>query len=211
MPPSKTKDRIIEAASREFCDRGFKGTTVRDICTRADANVASVNYHFGDKRKLYIQVLSLWMQEMMQYPDMKDSSFMSLSPEEKLKSYIRSELLSLCTFDDPEKRKKQKIRMILEEYVSEECDPELFKCHEEIENKYLYPLIHELLKPVKDKRVLQQACMAAGGVLVHHFLTIIHYPEGEIESEEQLDFMTEFYTNFILGSLKGIREKYNAQ
>ena len=211
MSNQSTKERILEAASREFCDKGFKATTIRDICTRADANVASVNYHFGDKRKLYIQVLSMWMELMMQYPDINDESYQSLSPEDKLKTYVRSELLSLCTYDDPEKTKKRKIRLLFEEYVSEECDPEVFRCHEEIDEKFLYPLIKEILKPIDDQQIISQACMAAGGVLAHHFLTIIHFPEGEIESEEKLEFMTEFYTNFMLGSLKGIREKYNAK
>lgn len=52
-----TRLRLIEAAGEVFAAKGFKAATVRDICTRAGANVAAINYHFGDKEKLYAQVL----------------------------------------------------------------------------------------------------------------------------------------------------------
>ena len=54
-----TKKRLIEAAGSLFADKGFKETTVRDICEQAGANVAAVNYHFGDKEKLYGEVINL--------------------------------------------------------------------------------------------------------------------------------------------------------
>ncbi len=52
-----TRARLIEAASQVFAEYGFQGATVRDICTRAGANVAAVNYHFRDKAGLYMAVL----------------------------------------------------------------------------------------------------------------------------------------------------------
>lgn len=53
-----TRSRLLEAAGVVFAEKGFAGTTVREICLKAGANVAAVNYHFRDKQGLYIEVLS---------------------------------------------------------------------------------------------------------------------------------------------------------
>ena len=49
------RERILLAAGREFAERGYEAATIRDICTAAGANVAAVNYYFGDKHRLYIE------------------------------------------------------------------------------------------------------------------------------------------------------------
>jgi AcrR family transcriptional regulator len=50
-----THERILSAAQKLFADKGFDATSVRDITTQAGCNVASVNYHFGGKDKLYLE------------------------------------------------------------------------------------------------------------------------------------------------------------
>lgn len=52
-PGDITRQRLIEAATALFAERGFQGASVRDICGRAGTNVAAVNYHFGGKAELY--------------------------------------------------------------------------------------------------------------------------------------------------------------
>ena len=53
--PEDARDRLLRAAGQAFAEHGFEGATVRDICLAANANVAAVNYYFGDKRRLYIE------------------------------------------------------------------------------------------------------------------------------------------------------------
>ena len=52
-PDPRTRARLLKAAEQLFAERGFRKVTVREICHAAKANVAAVNYHFGDKLGLY--------------------------------------------------------------------------------------------------------------------------------------------------------------
>jgi AcrR family transcriptional regulator len=51
--PDPTREKLLEAAGQIFAEHGFQAATVREICSRAGANVAAINYYFGDKVELY--------------------------------------------------------------------------------------------------------------------------------------------------------------
>ncbi|WPU63938.1 TetR/AcrR family transcriptional regulator [Peredibacter starrii] len=53
-----TKKKIMEIARVLFAHQGFEGTSVRDIARSAEVNVASVNYHFSSKEKLFLEILN---------------------------------------------------------------------------------------------------------------------------------------------------------
>ena len=55
--PAETRQVLLEAAVAVFAERGFRAASVREICQRAEVNVAAVNYHFGDKESLYAEAL----------------------------------------------------------------------------------------------------------------------------------------------------------
>lgn len=50
-----TRDRLLDAACEVFADKGFRDSTVKEICQQADANIAAVNYYFGSKEDLYAE------------------------------------------------------------------------------------------------------------------------------------------------------------
>src|SRR5579872_3138316 len=52
-----TRTKLLEAAGEVFARTGFHAATVQEICERAGANIAAVNYHFRDKLGLYREVL----------------------------------------------------------------------------------------------------------------------------------------------------------
>ncbi len=49
----ETRQRLLRAAAHVFAEKGYRDATVAAICKQAEANVAAVNYHFGDKETLY--------------------------------------------------------------------------------------------------------------------------------------------------------------
>ncbi len=52
MEYSEKQVQIMEEAESLFAEKGFNGTSVRDIAERAKINVAMVSYYFGSKEKL---------------------------------------------------------------------------------------------------------------------------------------------------------------
>jgi len=96
-----TPERILETAGRMFAENGFRATTVREICARAGANVAAVNYHFGGKRKLYAEVLSsIFRYAMTKYPaDLGQEA--AETPDERLAAFVGAFLLRLLDPDQP--------------------------------------------------------------------------------------------------------------
>jgi len=89
----ETRERLLKAAAQLFADRGFKKVTVRDICRAARANVAAVNYHFGDKGGLYREVLQLASETMRSTNDAARAAGRELPAEERLREYLR---VTLC-------------------------------------------------------------------------------------------------------------------
>lgn len=66
-----TKDKIMDVAEVLFAEYGFNDTSLRAITTKADVNLASVNYHFGDKKTLVRAVLNRYLEAFM--PELEKS------------------------------------------------------------------------------------------------------------------------------------------
>lgn len=81
----ESKKRILEAAKVCFANNGYDGTSVRQICEAADANLALVSYYFGSKENLYYTVIeSLYLNnghKLDKHEDIAD-------PEEALRSFV---------------------------------------------------------------------------------------------------------------------------
>ncbi len=51
------REHIIDTALQLFAEKGFEGTSIRDIAEKATVNVAMVNYYFGTKEKLFEKIV----------------------------------------------------------------------------------------------------------------------------------------------------------
>lgn len=84
-----TRARVLAAAAGLFAANGFKKVTVRAICQEAGANVAAVNYHFGDKLGLYREVLSSAIETLRGTTEAAREAGEGLPPDEQLRVFVR--------------------------------------------------------------------------------------------------------------------------
>lgn len=94
----QTRARLIDAAGEMFAEVGFHHTTVRQICQRAGANIAAVNYHFRDKTGLYTEVVRQSMRAA-RLDAVRAAFDQNLPAEEILRAVIRARLESLRSLD----------------------------------------------------------------------------------------------------------------
>ncbi len=114
----ETKRRLLEAAGEVFADQGYRNATVRDICHRARANVAAVNYHFGDKQGLYLAVLRYACEcSGNNYPACLGAS-QAPTGEEKLLAYVRATLGRMFDEGRPAWQGKLEAREMIEPTVA---------------------------------------------------------------------------------------------
>lgn len=85
-----TEQKILDTAADLFANKGFEGTSIRDICKKAGVNISMISYYFGGKQELYEKIVSNTVENVIKY--MKSNmnfeelpaSFDFLTKEEKL-------------------------------------------------------------------------------------------------------------------------------
>lgn len=86
-----TRQRLIDAAGAIFAEKGYEAASVRDICQQASANIAAVNYHFGDKKSLYVAAV----RHAQSCADSENPDVVwpaDMPPAERLREFIRTML-----------------------------------------------------------------------------------------------------------------------
>jgi AcrR family transcriptional regulator len=89
-----TRQKLVDSAGPIFAEKGYYSATVREICKRAGANVAAVNYHFKDKLGLYEEVL-VQCKRAAHVDQMRVALDQTGSPEDILRDVIRARVQGL--------------------------------------------------------------------------------------------------------------------
>ncbi|HET7267122.1 MAG TPA: TetR/AcrR family transcriptional regulator [Oleiagrimonas sp.] len=92
-PSPSTKERILDAAEELFAQRGFAGASLRQVTSKAEVNLAAVNYHYGSKDKLIEEVFRRRLDTLnSQRLDALAALHDDATLEDVLEAYIRPAL-----------------------------------------------------------------------------------------------------------------------
>jgi AcrR family transcriptional regulator len=200
-PDLQTRERLLEASGRLFAERGFRKVTVREICRAAQANVAAVNYHFGDKLGLYRELLQTGIDVMRETTTAARDAGFGQSAEEQLRSFISVFLQRMLSHSGDTwlhlliNRELQDPTPMLDAFVEQGVRPRI---------EYLSSIVAQLLRvPVSDVRVrrcvgsVQSQCLMARPNPIAQRL----FPEYKLTARE-ISALADHISEF---SLAGIR------
>lgn len=95
-----TRRRLLDAAAEVFAQEGYRNATLQEIARRADANIASTSYHFGNKEGLYAAVFEDAERKAASAEEPLAEDEQALPAEERLRHHVTSFLTRLL---DPER------------------------------------------------------------------------------------------------------------
>src|SRR3954451_22829379 len=87
---SNRRDELLRVSARLFREKGFDGTSIRDISSAAGMHSGSPFYHFKTKQDILVAVMEQGLAEGLRKSE--DVMAQALPPEQKLKGLIRAQL-----------------------------------------------------------------------------------------------------------------------
>ena len=203
----RTRQRLLEVAGEVFAEKGFRNATVREICEKASANVAAINYHFGGKEQLYAAVCQgLFHAALTKYPPTMGAAE-GVSAEKRLGVFIKSFLYRACGEGQPAMQKV---------VVKEMADPSgVFPVIVEqmVRPQFLYVrgIVRELMGDVEVEAGVLDRCVFSviGQCLFYRFAQpVIRTLRPEMTYDEAtLDVIAEHVTRFVLAGIEATRDR----
>lgn len=201
-----TKDALLRAAIEVFADKGFNAATVRDICGKANANVAAVNYHYGGKDALYTAVL----EEVFPSDAYEPSSTSDMSPEKRLKVYLRN--LSCDIYKRGENTVTDRWAIFLREMAKPSKNLDfIVKRQVQPRADELREVVTAILGPETPEHILAFTASSVWILLLDHLLTqpILDRltPKRPAITEENMHIFIEHVLTFSLGGIQAVKDK----
>ena len=67
LSEENSKERLLKTATKLFAQKGFAGTSVREIAKTAGVNVAMISYFWGGKKELYQSIIDDMVETQTKY------------------------------------------------------------------------------------------------------------------------------------------------
>ncbi len=200
-----TKQKLIEAAGEVFALKGFRDATVRDICEKAGANVAAINYHFGDKEKLYAEVFRYVHEVDCQ---VSEQTYLHVKcPKEGLRLYIETMLKKMLM---PGKFSWKGTLMAREMVDPSPVLDEVVKTWVKPLADELNRIVSEIIKQPTDSMAVRLCASSVFGQIFFHkhgqqinrrLYSDLNY------SEDQISLLAKHVFDFSIAALEGVTEK----
>jgi len=203
----QTRERLLQAAGEVFARRGFERATVREICRKAHANVAAVNYHFGGKRRLYTEAIQYGVRRALETfpPDLGLGP--RPTPEQRLQAFIRAFLHRFLDTGQPEWH----ARLVARELV--EPTPALDALVERIIrplSERLRGIVRDLLGKQAGDETVRRCTLSIVGqcLLYHHSRPVLERLYGRQRyTEARIEELARHITQFSLGAIRCLRNE----
>lgn len=202
---AETREKILRAASHLFAEKGYRGTTIAQICRAAPANIAAVNYHFGSKEKLYQEAWRHAHERVLAQVPPDGGVGPDRPPDERLRGRIRAGLQRAMLGDAVEFRIMRNEMVnptgLLRQVIDDAIRPI---------RKATQAILRELLGPkAADMDVkLCEVCVVAPWMHVHHHKQAEkHEGLAPVFREEMLERMADHFTAFALAGIRQTRKR----
>jgi AcrR family transcriptional regulator len=208
----KTRLRVLQAAGEVFAEEGFKSATVREICRRAGANVAAVNYHFGDKGRLYGRVCREGFQAALSRYPANMGITDDASAEQRLRAFIRSFLYRMLDETDPMLHRMHRLAAremteptgVLDDIVQNMIKPLFGR---------LWQIVTEILGPEVDDRTAVLCARSVVGQCLfyrHSQPVLMRLDPNQQFTPEALDELAAHISRFSLAAMNQVRKELAA-
>lgn len=188
--PNRGKDILALRALELFAERGFAGTSIRDIASATDLSLSNIYHHFGNKEGLLLAIVETASKRVL--ASLREASAQFGTPLERFKALIQTHLdLSRIL------NKEAKIFFLDEEHLSPEGYRAALKYQREILKIYRE---HLMALPKEGGVNFKSATIAAFNILgVLNWHLRWYRPEGRISFEETSREVMGFILHGILG------------
>jgi AcrR family transcriptional regulator len=198
---TKTRERILTIACEVFAKRGFRNTTVRDICEQAGVNVASVNYYFSSKEKLYEEVCKYACGISSQDCDQRFNIKPSGNPEEQLKSFVQALLTNVLG-----KQPSSWRHMIMSREMVEPTNAMSIIIKEMIKPRFqqLYSIVQQLLGKKASDETVRRCCFSITGQCLYYRFAqpvVMKLNPRQKYDQASIEKLAEHITRFSLNAL----------
>jgi AcrR family transcriptional regulator len=200
----ETKKRLLDAAEEMFAQKGFDGTSIRDITTKAQRNQASVNYFFGDKKELYEQLFRQRLREMRESRFKAIKAVMAGKTKPTLEKLLHTYSVDfLKPFSDP-RRSQRFMQLFFRELAEQRLPKNIFLDEMAVPVMTTMEDALAVLCPNLNKHDVQMSVLSITGQLVHimQVMVLFEGAQGHLIASIDIDDAIDHIVKFSAGGIR---------